>query len=190
MTKKPDNLALVPAPPKSAYVAPTPITPDILLEMQNRAAVGWSTRQISEWLMKEKGIKYSHISVAKRIKKSRSERKQYSEEILKPYLEKTLTSDLDLLDEIIKDARKVLKDAQKGNEPRLVLSAIDRLDKLLNTRRKFCGIEDKDEDSTETVDINYKEIADRFNFDKPNADFRNQMKAEAVIAELPESKLS
>lgn len=169
MTTTKPNLALVPAPPpkKVSTLQPPPvITPELQLEIQNRAAVGWSARQISDWLHNEHGIKYSHVSVNRRIKKYRSERKQYSEEILKPYLEKTLTADLELLDEIIKDARKVLKDAQKVGEPRLVLSAIDRLDKLLNTRRKFVGIDDKDDD-TETVDINYKEMAERFNFDKP-----------------------
>lgn len=177
MTNKPSSL--VPAPP-STFVPPTPITPDLQLEIQNRAAVGWSARQISDWLLAEKGIKYSHVSVARRIKRSRSERKQYSEEILKPYLEKTLTSDLDLLEEIIRDARKVLKEAQKSVEPRLVLAAIDRLDKLLNTRRKFCGIDDSEDDNTETLDINYKEMAERFNFDTPGR------AKEPVIQMLPE----
>lgn len=147
---------------KTGNPNPNHITPALQLEIQNLAATGWSSRQISAWLKKEHGISYSHVSVSRRIVNHRSTREQYTEEFLKPYLEKTLTADLELLDLVIKDAEAIKVAALKTGEPRLALSAIDRIAKLLYIRLKSVGGHDDKSDETETININYKEFEKRY----------------------------
>lgn len=141
------------------------LAPEMVLEIQNKAAMGWSYRQIQDWLMTQHKIKYSHVSIGRCVKKALSQRRQYTEEILKPYLEKSLTSDLDLLEDLIKDANRIKKDAMKSGEHRLALAATDRLTKLVDIRLKMSGAH-KESSSQETIEIDWKEMKEKFALDK------------------------
>lgn len=142
------------------------LDPHLVLDIQNKAAMGWSYRQIQDWLLAQHQIKYSHVSIGRCVKKAISQRKQYTEEILKPYLEKSLTSDLDLLEDLIRDANRIKKDALKNNEPRLALAATDRLTKLVDIRLKMSGAHKEDTSTIETIEIDWREMKDKFKLDK------------------------
>jgi hypothetical protein len=156
------------------------ITPEMVLDVTNKAATGWSYRQIANWLLTTHNIKYSHVSVARCVNQHIGKRRKLSEEILKPYLEKSLTSDLDLLDDLVKEAKRVMKFAKQTNEPRLVLSAIDRLTKLADMRLKMSGAQ-RDDTTIETVEVDWQQMNDKYSI-RPK---KNVATIEAV-AELTE----
>lgn len=141
------------------------ITPEMVLDVTNKHAAGWSYRQISDWLMTAHKVKYSHVSVARAVQQNISKRRQLSEDILKPYLEKSLTSDLELLQDLIRDASRIKKEAMKSGEPRLALAAIDRLTKLADMRLKMSGAH-KEETTVETLEVDWKEMNDKYGISK------------------------
>ena len=146
---------------------PKQIEPNMVLEITNKSALGWSFRQISDWLMKAHKIKYSHVSVARVVRQNVAQRRTLSEDILKPYLEKSLTSDLELLNDLIRDANRIKKEAMKNGEPRLALAATDRLTKLVDIRLKLSGAH-KEETQVETVEVDWQEMKNKFGLDKPS----------------------
>lgn len=137
------------------------IPPDIVLQIQNRAANGNSYRSIGDWLLKEHGIKYSHVSIAKCVKQGREMRTDFAKEIVKPYLEKTLTKDLEEIDIQIAAAKAIIEQSRIDKEPRLELAAQDRLIKWLDLKRKFSGI-DAPEEKNDHIEINYIEMEKKF----------------------------
>ncbi len=141
------------------------ITPEIMLAIQDRSAIGHSCRQIRDWLLKEYNITYSYVSVSKVINKSRSIRQQISEDILRPILEKRLTNDMEILDEALSDCRETIAFAKKNKDKALLLKSLDRLDKFLRISFKVKGVavDDTDEIGEAT---GFKEMSKKFNFIK------------------------
>lgn len=138
------------------------ITPALMLEIQERAAIGQSLRQIQEWLANQ-GIKYSHVSISRVIKKQRKQRETLSQEILRPLLEKQLTNDLDILAAMIEECQTTIKLAKAKGDERLKLHAMDRMDKFLRMSFKVKGIETEDDANT-AVDADYNEVLTRFDW--------------------------
>lgn len=159
------------------------LEPEMVLEITNKAAMGWSYRQIQDWLMKQHNIKYSHVSIGRCVQKSIRKRKEYTEDILKPYLEKSLTSDLELLQDLIRDANKIKKDAMKTGEHRLALSATDRLTKLVDMRLKMSGAH-KEDTIIETVDTDWQEIQTKYGIGKSKEPELTDAQAELIITEI------
>lgn len=141
----------------------TKITPEIMLAIQERAAMGHSLREISKWLKDKHDIVYSHISVKKVIDKNRKMRHEISQEILKPILEKRLTTDLDILESAIKECQDTIELAKSKGDQKMKMAALDRLDKFLRLSFKVKGIETEDSEAEE-LDLDYNKIMQDFSF--------------------------
>lgn len=133
-----------------------------MLEIQERSAIGHSLRQIQEWLATQ-GIKYSHVSISRVVKKNRTERHELTKEILRPLLEKQLTNDLDILAAMIQECQTTITLAKADGDERLKLNAMDRMEKFLRMSFKVKGIETDDEKDS-AVETDYNEVLTRFDW--------------------------
>lgn len=139
------------------------ITPEIMLEIQERSAIGHSLRDIKEWLLKEKQISYSRVSISRVINKQRAMRKELTEEIMRPILAEKINNDLEILDAMIEECKATISMAKVKGDQRLKLGAMDRMDKFLRLSFKVKGIETEDT-KDQAVETDYNEIITRFDW--------------------------
>ena len=138
------------------------ITPELMLDIQERAAIGHSTRQISEWLM-SLGINYSHVSVSRVINKSRKSRAKLSEEIMRPILEKQLGNNVAILADMMAECQKTIELAKTNGDERLKMLAMSRMKDFLTLAFKVNGVATDDtENNDDSTD--YHEMISRFDF--------------------------
>lgn len=138
----------------------TKITPEIMLAIQERSAIGHSLRDISKWLKTAHNIDYSHLSVKRVVDKQRKERYVLSEEILRPILEKRLTSDMDMLDKALAECLLTIDLAKSKGDQKLKMQALDRLDKFLRISFKVKGVPVDDNDDIQAENDISKLVAD------------------------------
>lgn len=138
------------------------ITPEIMLEIQERSATGHSLRQIQDWLAKQ-GIKYSHVSISRVIKKSRQARHEITTDILRPLLKEHLTNDMDILSNMIAECQTTIDIAKTKGDQRLKLNAMDRMEKFLKMSFKLKGI-NTDDEANQAVETDYNEVLERFDW--------------------------
>ena len=141
----------------------TSITPAIMLEIQERAAIGFSLRDIQSWLA-EQGIVYSHVSISRVIKKQRIGRQELSQEILRPILTAHLTNDMEILADMMRECQVTIEMAKKKGDQRLKLLAMARMKEFLAMSFKVKGVETEDSSPEESVD--YNEVITRFDWKK------------------------
>jgi hypothetical protein len=140
------------------------LTPQIILEIQERSAAGISLRDTQTWLLESKGITYSHVSISRLLKRRRSTRTEMAEQTIKPLIEKLLTNDLNIMEGIIADCQATIDIAKKKGDQRLKLQAIGQMKQLLELSFKIKGINTEEEKPVESVD--YNEIIHRFDWKK------------------------
>lgn len=119
-----------------------------------------SNRQIEETLASQ-GIKLSRTSIGNIIKENRQERSEQTREVVKEHVKKTVTTDLDILQEM----RDQLDDYRKDSSLRISekLMCIDRLNTVICTRLKCSGAfeAEKKDDFTGKSDEELLEIINR-----------------------------
>lgn len=135
------------------------ISPEVMEELKMRRINGTSYRDLSIWLREEHHIFISHCGVRLKLDKALEERKEFANKHLLPYLKNTLESDLQLLDDLITDARSIQFKANEIMESALadkdavlalkaqdrVLKAIEKLTHILSLRKDFTLGGDKEE---------------------------------------------
>lgn len=137
------------------------ITPQLMLQIQERSAMGHSLRDIQEWLSTQ-GITYSHVSISRIIKKQRTMRQELSTEILRPILAAQLTNDLDILADMIKECQQTIELAKTKGDQRLKLLAMARMKEFLVISFKVKGVDTDDNQSEDTAD--YREVVTRLDW--------------------------
>lgn len=151
----------------------TKLSPALIAELSKRNALGTGYRALEEWLLKEHNINLSYITLRKKIMLYREDNVELSKEILaekKEQLGMAIDSDLALIQSEI-DAMQVIARGCLKKDNRTRLAVTDRLVKLIDLRRKFCGIESKEEmkeDESHSDDLMSKldDLIDRRKADK------------------------
>lgn len=113
------------------------LSPELQLACEAKITEGKTLREISKWLLDEHNVSYSYVSLSRLIKRKSETRKEMADAIIKPFMEKTLASDLELLENSLAELREIIKKAKK---PLDKLRAYDRLDKFLKLSFKVKGI--------------------------------------------------
>ncbi len=123
------------------------IPPDLEPEILAKAGTGATMRQIAAWLKAEKGVVTSYGSVARILKRVRTERAEVSKAVLREQLSRTLTQDVDRLEKwAARIDRLALHDfealenggqfARMGAEGPIYVEGRETLVKLLEQLRK------------------------------------------------------
>lgn len=128
------------------------ITPEIGEKIMSLAP-SHSNRQIAAAL-EQAGIRLSHTSVAKFIRSQRKERAEQTKAIVQEHIRVTVPTDLQILQEIRDQLNEWRKDDSLRVSERLMV--IDRLNKVIDTRLKFSGAEEPDND--EFADMTDEEL--------------------------------
>jgi len=102
-----------------------------------------SNRQIAEELGKD-GIDISYTRVWRYINSQRKERAEQTKAIVREHIRTTVPTDLEILQEIRDQLNEWRKDDSLRVSERLMV--IDRLNKVIDTRLKFSGAEEPDND--------------------------------------------
>lgn len=126
------------------------ITPDIEAQIM-ALSVNNSNRQI-ETILSKQGIKLSNVSICKVINLHRKERAEATKETINEHIKKTVTTDLDILEETRDKLHKWFKDEELRVTERLMV--FDRLNKVIDTRLKYSGAEERDSDLNIKVSVN------------------------------------
>lgn len=121
---------------------PLKITPEIAERIMALAPT-MSNRQIAEELAKS-GIELSHMSVSRCIRSQRKERAEQTKAIVQEHIRVTVPTDLEILQEIRDQLNTWRKDENLRVSERLMV--IDRLNKVIDTRLKFSGAGEPDDD--------------------------------------------
>lgn len=123
-------------------MAAVKITPDVAERIMALAPT-MSCRQIAEELARD-GIEISHNSVARCLRGQRKERAEQTKSIVREHIRITVPTDLEILQEIRDQLNIWRKDDSLRVSERLMV--IDRLNKVIDTRLKFSGAGEPDDD--------------------------------------------
>ena len=129
-------------PKGGGNMAAPKITPEIGEHIMSLAPT-MSNRQIAEELSKA-GVSISHVSVGRFIRSQRKERAEQTKAIVQEHIRVTVPTDLEILQEIRDQLNAWRKDANLRVSERLMV--IDRLNKVIDTRLKFSGAGEPDDD--------------------------------------------
>jgi hypothetical protein len=102
-----------------------------------------SNREIVETLSKS-NIKLSHVTVGKIVNENRQERTAQTKEAVNEYIKKTVVTDLEILEQQRDKLYQWFNDDNLRVTERLMCS--DRLNKVIDTRLKYSGADEQDED--------------------------------------------
>jgi hypothetical protein len=136
-----------------------------------KAAEGWSTRKIAEWLTQEKGRPFTHNAVARLLKERRTERADIAQGIAREKLAPSICSDIDrlevhaaLLDQMgLALAKAVLDPANPAKErnPKGYVLVVEELRKITDTKLKYSGAGGSDDDGSAELAAAAAEVARR-----------------------------
>ena len=96
--------------------APKRITPDMLPGMLKLAGEGKSAGEIAAWILTEHKVKVSDRAIRQHMEKVRAERRPIAQAVVQEKLSKTLTTDLDAVDDLLRRARKLEDLAKKTDD--------------------------------------------------------------------------
>jgi len=118
------------------------ITPELSAQILALSAEH-SNRQI-EAILCEQGIKLSNVSIGKVVNEYRKERAGQTKDVVIEHIKKTVITDLDILEEQRDKLYAWFNDDNLRINERLMCS--DRLNKVIDTRLKYSGAGEMDED--------------------------------------------
>jgi hypothetical protein len=123
--------------------------PEVLRgEVLTRAGEGEGSEQIAAWLLAEHQVRITGRSVRSFLAARREERSEITKDRLAAKLDKTITADLDRVDQLLGDAKAVqdhawghgkLEDGEPRFDGELALKAMEQQRKLLELRFKLSG---------------------------------------------------
>jgi len=119
----------------------------IVLEL---AAQGKSTHEIADIITKQHGVPITHAAVARFLKQVRKERAEVTRSIVEEHIQKSLPSDLQILDEMNAELWSWFKD--KNLKKGFRLHIYDRLLKGIQLKLEFSG-------AKEDIDVVQKTLA-------------------------------
>ena len=117
------------------------VTAEIAAQIMGLSAMN-TNRQIAEILTKQ-GIKLSHVTIGKLIKENRAERAEATKETIAEHIKHTVTTDLDILQKQRDKLYEWFNDDSHRISERLM--CLDRLNKVIDTRLKYSGAEEKED---------------------------------------------
>lgn len=117
------------------------VTAELSAQIMGLSAMN-TNRQIADILSKQ-GISLSHVTIGKIIKENRAERAEATKETINEHIKQTVTTDLDIL----QNTRDKLYEWFNDNSHRISerLMCLDRLNKVIDTRLKYSGAEEKED---------------------------------------------
>ena len=101
-----------------------------------------SNRQIQQTLSTQ-GIKLSHVTIGKIVRENRKERAEATKETINEHIKQTVTTDLDILQNTRDKLYEWFNDDNHRISERLM--CLDRLNKVIDTRLKYSGAEEKED---------------------------------------------
>lgn len=128
----------------------TKLSPALIKELSQRNTLGTGYRALEEWVLKEHNIKVSHITIRTKIMKYREDHEELAQEILqekKEQIREAVGNDLDLIQHEIEAMLEIATNntgTKKNVRERMLVT--DRLVKLIDLRRKYCGIKAPEEE--------------------------------------------
>lgn len=111
-------------------------------EILDMLSSGKSTREIAEHLECEHGIKVHFTNVARLCRKFRKERTEISKAVLRETIGSNLTRDLLRLENLSKNLLRRLK---KCTDDSVAIRLIEELRRLVETKLKYSGADEKDD---------------------------------------------
>lgn len=125
----------------------TKITAKIKGEIYQKSLLeGIPTRQISEWLEDEHGIKYSHVAVANLVKNLRASNEAVTKEIIRPTIEASLASNNEQLQAMRDRMENLYAKAEKDDDLSAQLRIAREIRGFLELAYKVIGVKlDKDD---------------------------------------------
>ncbi|WP_094603452.1 hypothetical protein SPSIL_015070 [Sporomusa silvacetica DSM 10669] len=126
------------------------------------AGEGKGSREIAELLNTVKGVKISYVSVNTWLKSVRKERAETTKAVVQDKIKATVPTDLDIL-ESIRDQLNNYRLGKDENGDQITIKTsekllcIDRLNKVIDTRLKYSGADDKEEDRVIKITLDVDE---------------------------------
>ncbi len=134
---------------------PPVLEPEILAKFGE----GWSSTRIAEWLRTEKAIQTSYRSVARVLERTQKERGDVARGVVREQLQKTLVTDLEVMDALRLDLEtraKGLLDPE-GKLPReshyLYLKTRELELKVLDRKLHYAGADEKEDEGEKLVEV-------------------------------------
>jgi hypothetical protein len=124
------------------------ITPAVEPEILAKAALGWPTRKIAEWLGTEHGIRVSFQAVAQMLEKTRDERADIAKTVVREKLAAQLCPDLDILGKWLAKLDAVAEDLGVS-DPELLLKYVEQIRKIIDTKLHYSGADTPDDSLSE-----------------------------------------
>ena len=111
---------------------------------------GLGCREIAKRLEQEKGLKMAHTSVNKWLKAVRTERAEDTKALVQENIKGTVPRDLEILTETRDQLNNYRQGMDEDGNPIQIkiserLMCIDRLNKVIDTRLKYSGAEEKED---------------------------------------------
>ncbi len=125
------------------------LSPELIAQLSKKNSLGTGYRALADWLFSEHGIKLSHVTINNKIKLFREDNFELTKELRaekKEQLSIHIDNDLELLQHEIDKLMSMAKDCVGKKDNRLRLSITDRVVKLIDLRRKFCGVQAPEEE--------------------------------------------
>ena len=117
------------------------VTAELSAQIMGLSAMN-TNRQIADILSKQ-GISLSHVTIGKIIKENRVERAEATKETINEHIKQTVTTDLDILQNTRDKLYEWFNDDSHRISERLM--CLDRLNKVIDTRLKYSGAEEKED---------------------------------------------
>lgn len=138
--RKPKELSKELAPTRK-FVCPVPVQEQLIA----KRSAGMPLRQLAQWLSETHGIHYSHITLMRFLDRMGLARKALTEQIITPFVEKSLQSDVEILEASVARLRDLAKRAKEAGNLEEELKIMDRINKFLTLsfKVKGIGVEDK-----------------------------------------------
>jgi hypothetical protein len=108
-----------------------------------KAANGWSCRQIAEWLGKEHAVTASHVTVSRWLKRRRSERADIAKAVVREKVTSSVTKDIDRLELFVKKAMRIARKSE--SDPIVWAKVAEQVRKFTESKLKACGLDQDDE---------------------------------------------
>ncbi len=127
------------------------ISVEVERDILKRSVDGSSCREIAEWLQKRHGIKKSREAISKLVSGHRKERGEVAKSVVREHLQRTLPSDLAILDEQVRSLRQLAQTTRK--KPKEIdqhLRVVDRLLRVIDTKLHYSGADTPDPEGPQT----------------------------------------
>ncbi len=120
-----------------------------------------SLREI-ESTLDSQGIKLSRTTIGKIIAGNRKERSEQTKEVVNEHIKHTLTTDLDILQNMRDEIYQMFLNEDKILRPSERLMCADRVNKVIDTRLRYSGAAEptRDDDLSKLTDEELRAIVD------------------------------